>query len=212
MAPTSRSVKVPRRTFVRLVSAFAATACALAPVGARAQSGAAGAEALAALAQPGAPSPFAPTLLAKTSGRPRADQRAKAPAFELPTRDGTVSLASLSGRVVIVDFWASWCGPCRQSFPWMAAMHERLASKGLSIVAVNLDKERSAANGFLADYRAPFTVAFDPEGKTAGAYKVKGMPTTFVISTDGRVLYSHIGFDPKRTGEIEAIIQEALPR
>jgi len=185
---------------------------ALAPLAARAQTAPPAVEVHVVSAGAAATAPIAPTLLASSQARPRADQRAKAPAFELATRDGKVSLESLRGRVVVVDFWASWCGPCRQSFPWLASLHERLASKGLTIVAVNLDKERSAAMGFLADYPAPFTVAFDPEGHTAEAYKVKGMPSTYVVSTDGRILYSHIGFDPKRTGELEAILQEALPR
>jgi len=215
VAPPCPTVQIRRRTLPRLASGLmiAALASAIAPVGAGAGPVPAPAgEALAAARDAGAPVPFAPALLASTSGRPRADQRAKAPAFELATRDGKVSLESLRGRVVVVDFWASWCGPCRQSFPWLASLHERLASKGLTIVAVNLDKERSAAMGFLADYPAPFTVAFDPEGRTAEAYKVKGMPSTYVVSTDGRILYSHIGFDPRRTGELEAILQEALPR
>ena len=135
-----------------------------------------------------------------------------ATSFRLPTRSGTVDSDSLRGRVVVVDFWASWCGPCRHSFPWFARMHERLAGKGLTIVAVNLDKKREDADRFLAGLPAPFTVAFDPSGRTAEAFHVKGMPSTYVIGRDGRLVHSHIGFDEKKTAELEAAIQEALSR
>ena len=157
-------------------------------------------------AQP-APAPALELLAASPAAK-----AGRAPSFRLPTRAGTVSLDSLRGRVVVVDFWASWCGPCRQSFPWLASLHERYGAKGLTIVAINLDKKRSDADRFLAELPAPFTVAFDPSGATAESYKVKGMPSTYVVSIEGKLLYSHIGFDAKKSAEIESLIQEALPR
>jgi len=133
-----------------------------------------------------------------------------APTFSLPTRDGTVCLDSLRGSVVYVDFWASWCGPCKQSFPWLKTVHDRYASKGLVIVAINLDKDRDAAETFLQQYAPPFRIAFDPSGKTAKAYKVWGMPTSYVVSKQGAILATHPGFDPKRTAAIESQIEAAL--
>jgi cytochrome c biogenesis protein CcmG, thiol:disulfide interchange protein DsbE len=135
-----------------------------------------------------------------------------APAFKLPGRDGTVSSDSLRGKVVYVDFWASWCGPCRGSFPWLKSLHERYASKGLEIVAINLDKSRDDADGFLAQFPAPFKVAFDPAGTTAEAYHVAAMPTSYLIARDGTILSTHTGFDPKKTAALEALIQEACAR
>ena len=135
-----------------------------------------------------------------------------APAFALPGIQGEGSLESFRGKTVLVDFWASWCGPCRQSFPWMNDLQKRYGDKGLAIVAVNLDKDREFASQFLAEVPATFTVAFDPTGKTAESYKVKAMPTTFLVSPDGRVLVTHTGFDAKRAPEFEARIAEALPR
>lgn len=135
-----------------------------------------------------------------------------APAFTLPGRAGSVSLDSLRGRTVLVDFWASWCGPCRGSFPWMAALQKRLGERGLTVVAINLDKDREKADRFLAEIPAPFTVAFDPAGKTAESYHVSAMPTSFLVLADGRVKLVHPGFDPRKSGEFERRIEEALPR
>jgi cytochrome c biogenesis protein CcmG/thiol:disulfide interchange protein DsbE len=135
-----------------------------------------------------------------------------APRFTLPTRESAVSLDSLQGKVVYVDFWASWCGPCRQSFPWMKTMYDRYGSKGLVIVAINLDKDRGAAEGFLQKFPAPFTIAFDPSGKTAKEYKVWGMPTSYVVSKTGALVSTHAGFDPKRAAAVESEIAALLPQ
>jgi thiol-disulfide isomerase/thioredoxin len=135
-----------------------------------------------------------------------------APRFTLPTRGGTVSLDSLRGKVVLVDFWASWCGPCRKSFPWLKSLHERYAAKGFEVLAINLDKERDQADAFLDQYPAPFLVAFDPAAKTAEAFHVAAMPSSFLVGPTGTILYTHVGFDPGKTGAIEARIQEACTR
>jgi thiol-disulfide isomerase/thioredoxin len=113
---------------------------------------------------------------------------------------------------VYVDFWASWCTPCRRSFPWLEALHEHYAAKGLVIVAIDLDKTRSDADEFLTKVPAPFTVAFDPAGETAEAFQVSAMPSSYVIGPTGAILYSHAGFDPKRTAAVETLIQEACTR
>lgn len=144
--------------------------------------------------------------------RPAGADGGSAPAFTLPGPTGTVSLDSLRGRVVYVDFWASWCDPCRRSFPWLNTLRERYADRGLTIVAINLDKERSAADAFLERFPASFLVAFDPAGKTAEAYRVSAMPSSFLIGPTGTLLSSHAGFDPRKTGAIEALIQQACPR
>lgn len=137
---------------------------------------------------------------------------APAPHFALPAVTGRVDLDSLRGRVVLVDFWASWCGPCRQSFPWMAAMHDKYAARGLVIVAINLDKDRAAADQFLATFRVPFTVAFDPAGKTAEAFHVGAMPSSVLLGRSGEILSTHTGFDPRKSGAFEAKLEEACSR
>jgi cytochrome c biogenesis protein CcmG, thiol:disulfide interchange protein DsbE len=135
-----------------------------------------------------------------------------APDFTLPARSGTASLHDLRGKVVLVDFWASWCIPCRQSFPWMASMRERYAAQGLEIVAINLDKKRDAADAFLGLFQVAFTVAFDPAGQTAEAFHVEGMPSSFIVSRTGEIVASHIGFQQTSAEKVEAEIKEALSR
>lgn len=135
-----------------------------------------------------------------------------APTFELPTPTGTVTLDGLRTKVVLVDFWASWCGPCRQSFPWMSTMSERYGDKGLVVVAINLDKDRELAQGFLRQFSPPFIIAFDPQGKTAEAYKVPAMPSSYLVSRSGRVVYSHAGFSLRDADTIEKQIKEEIEK
>ena len=136
-----------------------------------------------------------------------------APAFALPTPAGkTLSLASLRGKVVYVDFWASWCTPCRRSFPWMNAMQARHGAEGLSIVAVNVDKRPADAARFLGDVPASFTVVYDAGGATPSAYGVKGMPSSYLVGRDGKVLRVEEGFHEARRDALEARVRDALAR
>lgn len=134
-----------------------------------------------------------------------------APAFSLPREGGgTINLADFAGKVVYVDFWASWCGPCRESFPWMNEMLSRYGDKGLQIVAVNVDAKSADAKGFLAEVPAQFPVAYDAAGKTPAAYAIKGMPTSFLVGADGRVLMVHQSFRAGDRAELEASIAAQL--
>jgi thiol-disulfide isomerase/thioredoxin len=136
----------------------------------------------------------------------------KAPHFALPGVMAAVNSDSLAGKVVLVDFWASWCEPCRKSFPWMSDLYRKHASAGFAIVAINLDKDRDKADAFLAANQVPFLVAFDPAGKTAMAYHVTGMPSSFLLGRDGTILENHTGFDPRKAAELESHIVEACKR
>jgi thiol-disulfide isomerase/thioredoxin len=141
---------------------------------------------------------------------PPASAQAVAPAIDLPTDDGRIKPAGLAGKVVYVDFFASWCGPCKVSFPWLKAMHEQYGPKGLVIVAVNVDKDRGDARQFIAHFSPPFLIGYDPAGKTAEAFHVEGMPSSFLVSPTGTILFSHVGFDLKDAARIEAEIKKAL--
>lgn len=130
--------------------------------------------------------------------------------IELETDQGKLRLADLKGQVVYLDFWASWCGPCRKSFPWLHDMQQEFAAKGFRIVAVNLDKQRRAAEKFLKKYPANFTIAFDPEGQIASQFKVSGMPSSFLIDRQGNIVSSHVGFLEKKAPELKQRIRALL--
>lgn len=133
-----------------------------------------------------------------------------APAIELAGTDGPVSLAAYRGRWVWLDFWASWCGPCRQSFPWMNALQARHATAGLQVLAVNLDRDRADADRFLAQQPAGFAVAFDPSGSVARRYALRGMPSSVLIGPDGRVRWTHQGFRAVDQAGLAQRIADAL--
>lgn len=136
---------------------------------------------------------------------------APAPAFTLPTTAGAnVSLSDHKGKIVYVDFWASWCGPCRQSFPWMNEMLGKYQAQGFEIIAVNLDAARADADDFLAANSASFTVALDPQATMPPQYGVKGMPTSYLIDGSGEIILQHTGFNDSHKADLEAAIQKAL--
>ena len=134
----------------------------------------------------------------------------KAPAIHLPAIEGEVDLMQLQGKVVYLDFWASWCDPCRDSFPWMAEMKEKYGSDGLEVIAVNLDKERALADKFLDTMKVNFVVAFDASGESAEKYKLRGMPGSYLIGRDGNIQASHLGFNDRDKAKLEAAIKVLL--
>jgi thiol-disulfide isomerase/thioredoxin len=124
-------------------------------------------------------------------------------------------LDSLQGKVVLVDFWASWCGPCLQSFPWMNGLHAKHADDGLVILAVNVDQDRALADAFMKKVPPQFRVEYDAKGALATQFGVEAMPTSFLIGRDGKVRARHAGFrDKQREGreqEIEQLLKERAP-
>jgi cytochrome c biogenesis protein CcmG/thiol:disulfide interchange protein DsbE len=121
-------------------------------------------------------------------------------------------LGPIEGRVVWVDFWASWCVPCRRSFPWMNTMHAKYAAQGLQIIAVNVDKERALADGFLAETPARFGVRYDPEAQLAKRFEVQTMPSSYLLDASGNVIAKHFGFKLADAAEYEQQIEAALAR
>ena len=134
----------------------------------------------------------------------------KAPAINLPAIEGEVDLVQLQGKVVYLDFWASWCDPCRESFPWMAEMKEKYGDQGFEVVAVNLDKERALADKFLNKMKLNFVVAFDASAESAEKYGLRGMPGSYLIGRDGSIQASHLGFIDKDKAKLEAVIKILL--
>lgn len=123
-----------------------------------------------------------------------------------------LDLAPYKGRVVYLDFWASWCAPCRHSFPWMERLRETYGPQGLTILAVDVDANHSDAERFLQQFDPRFKIRFDPSGSLAASYKVEGMPTSFMIDRHGVVRFTHAGFRPgdetKIEGELRTLLDE----
>ena len=142
-----------------------------------------------------------------------ADLGKAAPDVALRSADGTVQqLSALRGKTVYLDFWASWCIPCRQSFPWMGELQRKYAERDLVVIAINLDTKNADAEVFLGKYPATFRLAFDADGTSAKSFGVKAMPTSFVIGRDGTMRYEHRGFRESQTEVVETEIRRALEK
>lgn len=128
----------------------------------------------------------------------------------IASSEAQFDLTAHQGKVVIVDFWASWCVPCRRSFPWLNAIHDKYGRDGLVIIGVNLDQERAAADEFLAEYPPRFSIVYDKTKELAKEYGVVAMPSSYLIGRDGVIRKRHYGFKVKKQDEYEAAIIEAL--
>jgi len=137
-----------------------------------------------------------------------------APDFTLPTfpNDAQISLQDFKGRVVYLDFWATWCPPCRKSFPWMDEMHARYKDDGLAIIAVSVDKKRELIEEFIKKMEPTFTIASDPSGAVAKSYKLRGMPSSYLIDRNGVLVKTHMGFRNKDKAKMEAAIKTLLEK
>nr|WP_259368764.1 TlpA disulfide reductase family protein [Colwellia sp. Bg11-12] len=112
-------------------------------------------------------------------------------------------ISSHKGKVIYLDFWASWCGPCRKSFPWMNNIQDKYQQQGLVIISVNVDNNKALADKFLAEIPANFTVFYDPKGKVARQFKLKGMPSSYIIDRSGKVVSPHVGFSQSKKTKYE---------
>jgi peroxiredoxin len=136
-----------------------------------------------------------------------------APEFSLAGIVGApVTLADARDKVVIVDFWASWCGPCQRSLPWLETMLDRYGAQGFTVIAINLDRKRSDADRFLARIPLKLPLAFDASGVTAKNYGVNVMPSSFLIGRDSKIHAIHPGFRDIDSSAREAEIQRLLAK
>jgi cytochrome c biogenesis protein CcmG/thiol:disulfide interchange protein DsbE len=136
-----------------------------------------------------------------------------APSVRLRAIDGsTVELKNLNGKVLLVDFWASWCLPCKAVFPKLNALHDEFKRKDVEVVAINVDEKRRDADAFLAATPHTLRVLLDPRMAAADAFRVRQIPTAFVIDRSGTIRYTHEGYsvealDTFRT-EVAALLAE----
>lgn len=131
-----------------------------------------------------------------------------APDFTLPAiedSDTEITLSDLRGKVVYVDFWASWCAPCLLSLPLYNDIYNKYSDQGLEVVGINIDNPIEDGLDFLLDTPLDFKIPADPDGETSTLYDVYGMPTSFLIDRDGVVRMVHEGF---RNGDIDLIDEE----
>jgi peroxiredoxin len=137
----------------------------------------------------------------------------KVPACLLKKVDASnaeINLSQFKGQVLYVDFWASWCAPCAQSFPFMNKLDSNLKQAGLQIVAVNLDEKREDAQQFLNKTAANFTVASDADKQCAKDFNVQAMPSTYLIDRKGVVRYVHLGFRAGEVTELQRMTEKLL--
>ncbi len=131
----------------------------------------------------------------------------RAPDFRLPQlgKDAPLGLADLRGKVVFVDFWASWCGPCREAMPQYEKLNASLAHDQFAMLAVNVDEVREDAAKFLAAHPVSYAIVLDPAGEVPKAYGLIGMPTSYLIDRSGVVRWRGQGF---KSADVDTLRQE----
>jgi len=134
----------------------------------------------------------------------------KAPSFDLPSDSGNFSLEAYRNQVVYIDFWASWCVPCRHSFPWLNEMHARYGEDGFKVIGINVDHDKAKASKFLERVPADFEIAYDPDGTVADMYSLKVMPSSFIIDKEGKLIHKHKGFKASDGSRMEDMIKKLL--
>jgi len=124
-----------------------------------------------------------------------APEERPAPQFELPGLVGTgsVSLKAYAGRVIVVNLWASWCGPCREEAPQLESLWRTYGPRGVQFLGVDHQDTRSGGTGFVGEFGLSYPIGFDPRGEVAAEYGALGIPTTYVIDRQGRVRYRFLG-------------------
>jgi peroxiredoxin len=134
----------------------------------------------------------------------------KAPSFTLDSLNGQGKVALAPGKVTVVDFWATWCGPCQKSFPKYQELYVKYKASGLEIAAVSVDDEKGAIPGFTKTVGAKFPVGWDNGKKVADQYKPENMPTAYVIDKQGVVRFVHKGYHDGEEKDLEKEIKGLL--
>jgi thiol-disulfide isomerase/thioredoxin len=136
----------------------------------------------------------------------------QAPDFKLPGDVQPIALKDYRNKIVYLDFWASWCAPCKQAFPWMSELQQRYRAQGFEVIAINLDSNPQDAREFLALLKPSFSIAYDTDGQIADKYQIKAMPSSFLLNRNGDIAYAHQGFKVRDSAELEARIKALLAR
>ena len=121
-----------------------------------------------------------------------------------------LDLGAYQGKLIYLDFWASWCKPCRKSFPWMNQLVEKYGADKIVVVTINVDTNEELMYQFLETTPANFDIYKDPEGLLAAKFQLQGMPTSYLIKPDGELAKRHIGFKVSEIPDYEKVIEELL--
>lgn len=129
--------------------------------------------------------------------------------FTLQTpNDASFSLSSLKGKYVMLDFWASWCGPCKVSFPHMKEVYQKYRGDQFEILGISIDKDKAAWLKELRNQQLPWLQVLDTKGISTSGFAVTGVPTAYLISPEGKIIMKEVGFDPNGNGEMEKKLKE----
>ena len=141
--------------------------------------------------------PVAAALLLAVPASGAGSASGPAPQFTLDSRAGSkISLAQYKGQVVMLNFWASWCGPCRQEMPLLENIYKKYNKMGFTLIGVNVEPDSKAAEGFLKETPVSFPVIYDKDSTVSKAYDVAGMPSTVIIDRKGNIRVLHRGYKP----------------
>ncbi|HEX9140299.1 MAG TPA: TlpA disulfide reductase family protein [Steroidobacteraceae bacterium] len=151
--------------------------------------------------------------LAAVAGAADLAPGAQAPAFALGSQSGKpVDLSHLKGQVVLINFWATWCGPCRKEMPVLDQLYSKYKPLGFTLLGVNVEPDPSNATGFLKSTPVTFPILFDTDSKVSKLYEVAGMPSTVIVDRKGNVRYIHRGYNPGEENEyldqIRSLVRE----
>ena len=139
------------------------------------------------------------------------DASGPAAAFSLKSRaGGEVSLSSLRGKVVLINFWATWCGPCRKEMPLLEQIHRKYAPLGFTMLGVNVEEDTRLMDTFLKDVPVSFPVLLDPANGVSKLYHVSAMPSTVIVDRKGNVRFIHQGYQPGDEGKYQDLIRQLI--
>lgn len=156
---------------------------------------------------------FVTSLLLLCAGKPCAEEVMRpAPPCALNHWQSSqaISLAAFRGQVVYLDFWASWCAPCMESLPFLERLQQEFGGRGLQVLGVNLDAERSDAEAFLRQHPVQFTLASNPGAQCPKDFGLAAMPTAYLIDRQGRIRHEHLGFKPSHAAALKAQVEQLL--
>jgi peroxiredoxin len=138
-------------------------------------------------------------------------ESAPAPDFTLKSNSGkNIKLSELRGQVVMINFWASWCGPCRQEMPILNQLYKRYEPMGFTLLGVNVEEDSAAANKVLREIPVDFPVLYDNKNQVSETYQVRAMPSTILIDRDGKVRYLHKGYKPGYEEDYQKQVRELI--